>query len=53
MIVLLLLIVLVYLKNNLIFENDGFSYLIALALPFTILTILAGIFIYDKYVSKL
>ena len=53
MFVLLLLIVLLYLKNNLVFENDGFSYLVALALPLTILTILAGVYIYDKYVSKL
>ena len=53
MVTLLLLIVLVYLKNNLVFENDSFSYLVALALPFTILVILAGIYVYDKFVSKL
>lgn len=53
MVFLLLLIVLLYLKSSLMFENDGYSYLVALALPFTILTILAAIFVYDKYISKL
>ena len=53
MVVLLLLVVLLYLKNNLVFENDSFSYLVAFALPFTILVILAGIYVYDKFVSKL
>lgn len=53
MIVLFVLIILVYLKNNFLYESNGFPYLLALALPVIILTVLGSIFVYKTYISKL
>ena len=49
MVVLLLTIISVYLKNNFLYTNESYSYLIALALPLAILTILLCVIIYQKY----
>ena len=53
MIVLLIAIILVYVKNNILYESDGYSYVIALALPVIILTLLVDFFLYQTYISKL
>ena len=56
MVALLLLIVLLYIKNNYFLTNSEgavFSYLYALALPVIILVILSGLIIYEKYLVKL
>ena len=53
MIVLFIMIILVYLKNNFMFESNGFPYLIALGLPVIVLTVLGSIFLYKTYISKL
>ena len=53
MIVLFIMIILVYLKNNLLYESNGYSYLLALGLPVFILTVLGSIFLYKTYISKL
>lgn len=53
MVVLLLTIASVYLKNNYLFTNESYSYLVALALPVAILTLLLGVIVYTKYLSKL
>jgi len=53
MIVLFVMIILVYLKNNFLYESNGFPFLLALALPVIILTMLGSIFVYKTYISKL
>ena len=56
MFVLLMLIVLLYIKNNyFLYTSDGqiFSYLLALAVPVILLVILGGVVIYQKYIVKL
>jgi multidrug efflux pump subunit AcrB len=53
MIVLFLAIVLVYLKNNFLFESSGYPYILALGLPVIVLTVLASVFLYTTYISKL
>ena len=53
MIVLFVMIILVYLKNNLLYESNGYPYLLALGLPVIVLTILGSIFLYKTYISKL
>jgi len=53
MIVLFVMIILVYLKNNFLYESNGFPFLLALALPVIILTVLGSIFVYKTYISKL
>jgi len=53
MIILFIMIILVYLKNNFMFESNGFPYLIALGLPVIVLTVLGSIFLYKTYISKL
>lgn len=53
MIVLFVTIILVYLKNNFLYESGGYPYILALGLPVIILTSLASVFIYKTYISKL
>ena len=56
MFTLLLLIIMLYIKNNyFLYTSDGyiFSYLIALALPVLLLVIFAFIIIYQRYLLKL
>ena len=43
----------VYLKDNLLFESNGYPYLLALGLPVAILAVLAGFILYNGYISKL
>lgn len=53
MVVLLVFIILIHIKNNMLYDNSGFSYLVALALPISLLAILGGVILYSKYLSKL
>ena len=53
MVVLLLTIIMVYVKNNLLYTNEDYSYLLALALPIFVLTVIFGVIIYEKYLWKL
>jgi len=53
MFVLLVQILALYFKNNYFYTNDTYSYVIALAIPASILIILAAIIIYQKYIVKL
>jgi len=53
MIVLFVMIILIYLKNNFLYESNGYPYLLALGLPVIVLTVLAGVFLYKTYISKL
>ena len=53
MITLLITIIMVYLKDNLLFESNGYPYLLALGLPVAILAVLAGFILYNGYISKL
>jgi len=53
MFVLLVQILILYFKNNYFYTNDTFTYLIALAIPASILVLLAAVVIYQKYIVKL
>mmetsp|Transcript_2985 Transcript_2985/g.5052 ORF Transcript_2985/g.5052 Transcript_2985/m.5052 type:complete len:167 (-) Transcript_2985:462-962(-) len=54
MAVLLALIVLVYLKNNLFYDNHSqFTYLLALGVPGACLLLTLAFQVYDKYLSKI
>jgi len=56
MFTLLLLIVLLYVKNNyFLYTADGqiLTYLIALALPVLLLVIFGGVVVYQRYIVKL
>jgi hypothetical protein len=53
MMLLLLQVTLVYLKSTFLYENQEFTYLMALAIPFTALTIIGCLVLYTKYVIKL
>lgn len=53
MIVLFLTIMTVYLKNSYLQSNESYSYMLALAVPVALLTIILGIIIYQRYLEKL
>lgn len=53
MFVLLIEILALYFKNNYFYSNETYTYLIALAIPASILVLLAAIIIYQKYLVKL
>lgn len=46
MFILLIQILVLYFKNNYFYSNETFSYLIALAIPASILVLLAAVIIY-------
>lgn len=53
MVLLLVILVSLYLKTNIFWKEDQFTYLYALALPFAALQLVGGLFLFQRYVSKL
>ena len=50
---LLALILAIFIKANYLYTDDSYNYLIALALPITILTVLFWAILYQRYLLKL
>jgi uncharacterized membrane protein (DUF485 family) len=53
MLVLLITIIMVYFKLNMLATTDAYPFLVALAVPFAILTLLFAAIIYEGYLWKL
>ena len=49
----LVMLVLVYVKNNVLYDNSTLTYLFSFGIPFDILVLVGGICLYLKYISKL
>jgi hypothetical protein len=50
---LLVLITTIFIKNNFYKDSESFNYLLAFTLPFCVLVLFFGIFVYARYLSKL